>query len=172
MRTCLKTHYIGTLSKIVIYMEITREWGVPFSLEMVTVILWTWGRSTLPSVQLDITTPLCGWLLEGIDHIRKSCLSSKIARVDSPAAVLTFQVTQHVLCRLRYQHVGLIILICFHVEISHHATSPPGTCTDADGCCQEIQAPAGVVALEDAAGPLYSCASIKATSYARQGKWE
>ena len=29
MRTCLKTHYIGTLSKIVIYMEITRAWGVP-----------------------------------------------------------------------------------------------------------------------------------------------
>ena len=31
MRTCLKTHYIGTLSKIVIYMEITRAWGVPLS---------------------------------------------------------------------------------------------------------------------------------------------
>ena len=31
MRTGLKTHYIGTLSKIVIYMEITRAWGVPLS---------------------------------------------------------------------------------------------------------------------------------------------
>ena len=32
IRTCLKTHYIGTLSKIVIYMEITRAWGVPLSI--------------------------------------------------------------------------------------------------------------------------------------------
>ena len=31
MRTGLKTHYIGTLSKIEIYMEITRAWGVPLS---------------------------------------------------------------------------------------------------------------------------------------------
>ena len=31
MRTCLKTHCIGTLSKIVICMEITRAWGVPLS---------------------------------------------------------------------------------------------------------------------------------------------
>ena len=29
MRTYLKIHYIGTLSKIVIYMEITWEWGRP-----------------------------------------------------------------------------------------------------------------------------------------------
>ena len=32
IRTCLKTHDIGTLSKIVIYMEITRAWGVPLSI--------------------------------------------------------------------------------------------------------------------------------------------
>ena len=31
MRTGLKTHYIGTLSKIEIHMEITRAWGVPLS---------------------------------------------------------------------------------------------------------------------------------------------
>ena len=31
MRTGLKTHYIGTLSKIEIYMEITRAWGIPLS---------------------------------------------------------------------------------------------------------------------------------------------
>ena len=36
MRTGLKTHYIGTLSKIVIYMEITRAWGVPLS----NIIAW------------------------------------------------------------------------------------------------------------------------------------
>lgn len=89
-----------------------------------------------------------------------------------PSAVLTFEVTHHVLRWLQYQHLGLIILNCSRVEISHHATSPTAACTDADGRCQEIQAPAGVVALEDAAVPWNSCASIKATSYVWQGTWE
>ena len=56
IRTCLKTHYIGTLSKIVIYMEITRAWGVPLS-----IYIYTWM-----CVYMIVCVCVCVWIC---DHL-------------------------------------------------------------------------------------------------------